>query len=235
MNAEYVYDNVVRMLKHYSMMAGEESAYSQVLTKPYEWEHNTLFPFYAEAASLIIACREEMGRRDVGNKQFSALKRFCKECQASANPALSGGIFRNGEYFCLCDSFKYVRLLQDVPGLPHLDDTRIKCVDLTRLVPDDYKLMEITPVEYSVIREAAAQAKALMKTEGKDTVPYSFGVSALCCVNVFSLQTFIEILPDAKWYMVQGSKFEPLYMRTAEGEDGLILPVGGTAAKIINR
>ena len=234
MRAEYVYEAVIRMLKLYTTMVGQESTYDQIIDRPYEWKNSTIFPFYALAATSIIECREEMNRRDIGNKRFSALKRFCKECQQQMNRSISEGFFRNDDYFCLCDSHKFVRILEDVPGLPHLDETKTKALDLSKMIPNESKLVEIPCIDYSAIKEATIRAKALIKTERKQADLYCYQLSNACCINVFSLQTFLEILPDAKWYLVTGSKYESLYMRTPEGEDGFILPVTH-GAEIINK
>lgn len=234
MKAEYVYEAVVRMLKLYTTMVGQESTYDQIIDRPYEWKNSTIFPFYALAATSIIECREEMNRSDIGNKRFSALKRFCKECQQQMHISMSEGFFRNDDYFCLCDSHKFVRILEDVPGLPHLDETKTKALDLSKMLPNESKLLEISRIDYSAIKEATIRAKALMKTERKQPGLYCYQLSNACCINVFSLQTFMEILPDANWYLVTGAKHEPLYMRTPDCEDGFILPVA-YGAEIINK
>ena len=224
MTPEKTYENIVTMLKEYDKTAGNTAA-GAVIAKPWEWTDNAIFPFYASAAKMLIDCREQMDKKNTPAARMSAIKRICKSA-VNRNDKRMQGVFPDRDAFAICDGYRFIRLKEDVPSLPH--------VDLKNVIPMDLEKCTPRPENFVATAElpAAADLKAYIakcKAIGGKDNRFSWELPNGVFVNPQMLLDMIQVFPDAVAHIT--SKTAPIYFESEYG-DGVLMPVHPNTAKV---
>lgn len=217
MTNEKRYALVCEMLKAYDAVSdGAMGAAEEIIKEPHKWVNTNLFPFYADAAALLIEAKEGMDKKVTPGARLTALKRVWKN--ASPYEERLNGIFKSGERWAVCDGYRWIRVNSKPESIPEC-----MCdLDLDKTIPADAKQGEVVELPSAVeIKSFIASHKIRRgKTEPMEALP------GWWCDPQFLLD-LIQALPDGKAYR-PGKPFAPLYVEAEDG-DAILLPVRHTA------
>lgn len=226
MTPEKIYENVCTMLREYDT-ATSNGAATEVIARPWEWEHSTISPFYASAAKMLIDARAAMDKKTTPAAAVSAVKRMIKSAMASSNRALHG-IFPDHGMFAVCDGYRFIRLHEDIESLPHLDTNKVKPLDLSKVTPDRSQFA--AEIELPAAAELKAYIAKVKGIAGKEYYKYDWPIADGIYVNPQFLLDMVQIFPDAKAYITNPKG--PIYFESEAGE-GVLLPVNPATAKTV--
>lgn len=217
MTVQNKYKAICEMLREFdSASRGIYDAAEKVINNPHEWVESNYFPFYANAASLLIDCLDSMDTKTTANTTVSAVKRILKNAKQDN---FKGLVLYDGKYVA-CDGYRLIRLQNDIASLPHTTNNfnvnqamkglyeTINCIDLP------------TPVELK------AYIIANKRKVGKGTIIKPYNLCGNVWVNPQYLLDMIQALPDCKAYLQDTDKYYvPIYFKAENGDDGALCPV----------
>lgn len=224
MTPEKTYENIVAMLNEYDRASGFTAA-GEVVSKPWEWTDNNIFPFYASAARMLIDCREQMDKKHTPAARMAAVKRLCKSAMGTNDRRLAG-IFQNRGKYAICNGYMFVRLADDIPALPHVDTEKVMPLDLEKCTPPSE--MFVAVAELPAVADLKAYIAKCKAIGGKDH-KISYELPNGVYVNPQSLLDMIQIFPDAVAHITGPTA--PIYFESADG-DGVLMPVHPKTAKV---
>ena len=158
-------------------------------------------------------------KRNMNAAKEKALANVLALTVANHMPA---GIFEieteDHKYYMLTDSYRMVRLLSDVPALPHVEST-LKAGSIDKFFNQARKETELNLPSAKELKAWIKEKHIRRNNPGKTT----FCIDGLINVNPFYLLDMIQGLPNCKAYMPASNKY-PIYFNAESGE-GLLCPV----------
>lgn len=122
-------------------------------------------------------------------------------------------------YYMLTDSYRMIRLLSDVPALPHVENT-LQANNIDRLFDRLAKKTEVLNLPTVKELKAWIKEKHIRRSNPGKTV---FRIDSFTYVNPFFLLDMIQGLPGCVAYRPENAK-TPIYFH-ADNSDGLLCPV----------
>lgn len=122
-------------------------------------------------------------------------------------------------YYMLTDSYRMIRLLSDVPALPHVENT-LQTNNIDRMFDRLAKETEVLNLPTVKELKAWIKEKHIRRNNPGKTV---FHIDNFTYVNPFFLLDMIEGLPGCVAYKPENAK-TPIYFH-AESGDGILCPV----------
>lgn len=224
MNAENILTELKAMLKEYDK-ASESNVTEKLLARPNEWV-KSFIPFYASAAKLVQACKDEISAK--ANKaqggtsaRMSALKKYLKTSLASYQRALNGMFEDKDGKFVICDGHRLIRLKADIESFTHIDTERLMPFDTANMIKQTRASVDFSkPIK---LPEVAKLKAFVAENKGKELVPCVFYAGEkLVAYNPQFLIDLQNALPNAKHYADANGY---IYSETEDGEDAFTLKV----------
>lgn len=224
MTPEKTYQHVCEMLHSYDSATGNDAA-KKVISDPSDFLR-CFNPFYESAAALLLDARERMDKKTSPASVVSAVKRVTKAAVAGHNKYLQGMVYQNGMY-CVCDSYRIVRLKDDVASVPHIENTPSTPVldNLMKPVIEGINQRLDLPAE-SEVKTYIARCKAA--AGNKHT--YSYQMAENVYVNPQYLLDMLQALPGCECWIDSEKAGKGMIYFTAENGDGVLLPVNPKTA-----
>lgn len=122
------------------------------------------------------------------------------------------------KYYVVTDSFRMVRLLSDVPALPHVENTW-KPSSIDRFFKEAKKEDVLSLPTAKELKAWIKEKHIRRNNPGKTT----FCIDGFIHVNPFYLLDMIQGLPNCKAYRPASNKY-PIYFQAESGE-GILCPV----------
>lgn len=219
------YAIICEMLYSYDE-ATNNTAAAEVIKAPHQWEKSSYFPFYANAAQLLIEAAESMDKKTTSAGTLAALKRVVK----NGNKALY--IYDNGLYkttgtdgierFTAITNHMIIRLLKDVPSAPHATRKIYPDKAINNLM--DAAIREAAPEEMKLpdakeVKQFISQEKAKGNT---DKIAFPL-IEGELYVNPNYFLDILQIFPNCTAYQPPTSR-SPIYFKHEAG-DAILLPV----------
>lgn len=126
--------------------------------------------------------------------------------------------FNDQKYYVVTDSLRIVRLLSDVPALPHVKST-LQAASIERIYKNAFKYEEMNLPTAKELK-AWIKEKHLRRNNPGNT---TFCIDGFIHVNPFYLLDMIQGLPGCKAYKPE-KRIYPIYFQ-AESGDGILCPV----------
>ena len=214
MTSDKLYQSIVTMLQEYDLHTGSRGA-EAVIAHPERWSEGEVarhYPFYAQAAALLIEAKTRMSVAASSRSILSAAKRF-----ANSDKEHFRGIFEDDGRFCICDGYRFVRFVRDLPSLPRVEQ---RPIDTGKLVK-----AAVAEAEGLVPLPTVADLKAFLaadKAKGGKRSPYPLEGGRWWCNPQFLLD-MLQALPGCRAWWPKGP-LKPMYFEADNG-DGLLLPV----------
>lgn len=219
MTPEKTYQHVCEMLHSYDSATGNDAA-SKVISDPSDFLR-CFNPFYESAAALLLDARERMDKKTSPASVVSAVKRMVKSAVAGRNKYLQGMVCQKGLY-CVCDSYRILRLKEDVTSVQHIENTP-STPDLANLMDQsiDNMNLKLDLPEESYVKAYIARCKAA--AGNKHT--YSYQLAENVYVNPQYLLGMLQALPECTCYTDADKAGKAMIYFVAENGDGVLLPV----------
>lgn len=225
MTNEKRYELICNMLRSFdSASGGTMNAAEEVIREPNKWQNSPYFPFYADAAKLLVEARQEMDRKTTRAGSLAALNRIYKSALDNHRENLHG-FFPNGDRWALCDGYRFVRVNskpESIPEAPQKGDP----LDLSRSIPAGAEDAEI--VTLPTVAEIKAAIADLRSRYGRDWKRNPIEALPGWWCNAQYLLDMVQALPGGIAYKPE-KYCTPLYYKSADG-DALLLPVRHSAA-----
>ena len=140
----------------------------------------------------------------------------------SINNHMPAGIFEvdmeGQKYYVVTDSYRMVRLLSDVPALPHAENT-LRSASIDRFFREAKKEDVLSLPTAKELKAWIKEKHIRRNNPGKTT----FCIDGFIHVNPFYLLDMIQGLPNCKAYRPASNKY-PIYFQAESGE-GILCPV----------
>ena len=230
MTPDKLYQLTCEMLHQYDGATGSNGA-DQVINHPDQFVRG-IFPFYANAAEILIDCKTRLDKQTTPAAALSAIKRIFKSAMASGNQALHGIIQEDG-YDCICDGHRIIRLSDRITSLPVLSE-KVVPPHIGNLMAAalEQNQEEIPLPEFADLKAYVARCKAA----AGNSHHYSFQLLPYhVYVNPAYLLDMIQALPGCKAYInsdVTKAGKSMIYFK-AENGDGVLLPVNPNTAAVL--
>lgn len=224
MKSEKRYELACNMLRSYDAISGGVmNAAEEVIKNPQKWTDSTIFPFYADAAQMLLDALQEMDKKSTGAGRMAAIKRIYKSASSGRREDLHGA-FRSGDRWALCDGYRFIRLNSkpdSIPEAPQKGDP----FDLDKCIPQGACYAETV----SLPSESAIKAEiANLKSKyGRDWDRHPMEALPGWWCNAQYLLDMVQAIPDGVAYKPE-KYYSPLYYRAENGEDAMVLPVRHT-------
>ncbi len=215
MTSETIYGHICTMLREYDAQTDNQNA-EEVISNPERWVDSVYFPFYANAAELLIDTRAKLDTKATPRTAVAAVTRIYKGCNAS-RPNMRG-IFSYGDRFVICDGFRLLRLTNDISSIPHVkNDFNV-----------DFAMKNIGPTAETLQLPTVGEIRAHMATKkfkrGKKVAYASYLLDDYVYVNPQYLIDMIQALPGCTAYK-PCNNISPIYFEAPNIGDGILLPV----------
>lgn len=173
------------------------------------------FPVFASCAALIRDAMETMDKKAGAGGKLSAGKRLIKEC---TRENMRGYWLDNAGRYCLCNGYSAARLAEPLHGLPEVA-TWDGLPKVFQELAKNTRRVDLPSV--AELKQIIAAGKA-----NRDKRPrYDFG-EGLPAVNAQFLLDMLALLPGAVVTVADTrTEIAPLYFRTDDGSDGILMPV----------
>ena len=217
MTNEKRYELVCEMLRKYDEISdGAMGAAEQVIKEPHTWSRSAYFPFYANAAELLIEAQSGMDKKVTSAGRLAALKKVVKNVPPGMDRLR--GIFQIGDRWAVCDGYRFIRVENKPESIPEA----LGGVDLDHAIPQNAKQAEVVELPSVVeIKSFIASHKI-----GRGQIEPMEALPGWWC-NAQYLLDMVQALPDGKAYKPE-KNISPLYYEAEDG-DALLLPVRHTA------
>lgn len=223
MTDEKRYELICSMLRSYDAISdGAMNAAEEVIRDPETWQNTPYFPFYADAAKMLLDARQGLDKKATGAGRMAAIKRVYKSA-ASQGRECYRGAFRSGDRWAICDGYRFIRLNSKPESIPECAGG----VDLDKSIPQDVQNSEVVTLPNAAeIKAAIAELKSKY---GRDW-NYKHPIEALpgWWCNAQYLLDMVQALPDGTAYAPKNC-YSPLYYHSEDG-DAILLPVRHTDA-----
>ena len=220
MTSEKRYEMVCRMLRAFDG-ASDLGAAEQVIANPHEWANTSLFPFYADAAQLLIDAMQEMDKKTTPAAQLAALNRVIKNVP-DYREGLKG-LLPSGDRWAVCDGYRFIRVQNKPESIPEAKNPME--LDLDKTVPQGAKDGgEITLPSVAQIKASIANLRA---KHGRDWQRHPMEAVPGWWCNAQYLLDMVQALPGGVAYQPK-NEYTPMYYESAEG-DAVLLPVRHSA------
>ena len=221
MTSEKRYELVCNMLRSYDAISGGTmNAAEQVIREPQKWTGTTYFPFYADAAQMLLDAREEMDKKATGTGRMAAIKRVYKSTTSMSRKDMSGA-FRSADRWAICDGYRFIRLNSKPESIPECAGG----IDLDKCIPQCACDGEI--VSLPSVSEIKAEIADLKSKYGKDWARHPMEALPGWWCNAQYLLDMVQAIPDGIAHRPEKCS-TPLYYRAESGEDAMLLPVRHT-------
>ena len=224
MTPEKTYQLVCEMLHSYDAATGNDAA-EKVISDTSDFLR-CFNPFYESAAALLLDAKTRMDKSSSSASVVSAVKRVVKAALEGRLQSLQGMVFQN-EMYCVCDSYRILRLKEDVISVSHIENTPAtpNLSDLMKAAVDNQTLQIKLPSELDV-KTYIARCKAA--AGNKHT--YSYQLAENVYVNPQYLLDMLQALPGCQCYTDADKAGKAVLYFIADNGDGVLLPVNpGTA------
>lgn len=179
-------------------------------------------------AAVLMDARAGLRNGTTSRDTVAALKRIIN------NAPITGwkGVFPVNEKYVICDTFRAVELLEDVPELPR--------AEVPGALPNLELIWTCSETKIPLVKPEKAEVKAYLAAEkaagrGKASAPAhpypitAEGGAVLYMVNPSYILDMIDAIPGGVWYAT--GKTSPIYIEAESGR-GILLPVNpGEAEK----
>jgi len=207
------------MIRAYDAASGGAmNAAEEIIRNPREWENSPHFPFYADAAKLLIEAREAMDKANTSGSVLTALKRIYKSAAALDRKGFDG-FFKSGDRWALCDGYRFVRLNNKPDSIPEVWND----MDLDKTIPQGAKYAEEIPLPTVADIKAFIAEKNMTRSK-----PGPFEAAPGWWCNPFYLLDMIQALPGGKAHRPE-RPMAAMYYESDDG-DAVLLPVRHNAA-----
>ena len=224
MTPEKRYEKIVAMICDYDKATGNNAA-KMIVQNPQEWTKSTLFPFYANAAEMLIECKTAMDGKTAGKGITSAVNRIYKDCAAQYNKALRGKYEATDDdgktiYF-LCNGHMIIAFYEDfssVPKVPEADKMPEKNLIKFLKYEDPEKVYIDLPTVADI---KAAKAANIAQYGRKEKKPVHIGNGIY--VNPDYVLNIMQALPNCTAW-TNGKRNAPIFFEAENGK-AMLLPV----------
>lgn len=229
MNNETILKNTIEMVKLYCNEINDVELAKKVLADPhyYATTYKCVLPFIRLASSIIIEAQEGINAKTTSKTIISAIKKTL--APNDKRPIYQYLIEQDGKFHA-CDGYRAIRLIDDIPCLPHLPEEMkaINAMDFAKL----FQPLEAAATKENIIElPTIAELKTFIETykprgrEAKWKTIQPYIIKNVIAINPLYLLDMMQALPGCIAYKTgDPSQTKPLYF-TAENGDGLILPV----------
>lgn len=219
MTPEKTYQHVCEMLHSYDSTTGNTAA-AKVISDPSDFLR-CFNPFYESAAALLLDAKTRMDKSSTSASVVSAVKRMVKSAVAGRNRLLQGMVYQKGLY-CVCDSYRILRLKEDVTSVSHIENTPAT-PDLANLMKQaiDSMTVKLDLPEESDVKAYIARCKAA--AGNKHT--YSHQLAENVYVKPQYLLDMLQALPGCTCYTDADKAGKAMIYFVADNGDGVLLPV----------
>lgn len=214
MKIENLYKNICAMLHDYDIATDSHLA-EKVIADPHAYLDS--LPFYSTAAAILIDCRADFDARHQPRSIRPVIARVIK----NADKDSFQGLFKSGDKWVVCDGYRFIRLAEDITSLPHTDSH----FAVEQFIPKSCGATLDLP--------SAGDLKAVIAAEkpmkGPRCKPYSLKPYHLgngIWVNPQYLLDMMQALPGCTAY-TPSTKLSPIYFKSKNGNDGILMPVRG--------
>ena len=217
MTNEKRYELVCEMLRAYDAVSdGHMGAAEQVIKEPHKWSRSAYFPFYANAAELLIEAQSGMDKKVTSAGRLAALKKVVKNVPEYQERMK--GIFKSGERWAVCDGYRFIRVENKPESIPETDFD----MDLDQTIPQNAKQAEVVELP------SAVEIKSFIASHriGRGQIEPMEALPGWWC-NAQYLLDMVQALPNGKAYKPE-KNISPLYYEAEDG-DAVLLPVRHTA------
>lgn len=217
MTNEKRYELICNMLRAYDAISdGAMGAAEKVIKNPQTWQNSTYFPFYADAAKLLVEALEGMDKKTAGTGRAAAISRVYKSAAGGCRENLRGA-FRSGDRWAICDGFRFIRLNSKPESIPECAGG----IDLDRCIPEGARSSDVVNLpSVAEIKTAIADLKSRFG-KGWKTHPIE-AVPGWWC-NPQYLLDMVQALPNGTAHAPK-SPLSAMYYESEDG-DAVILPV----------
>lgn len=132
MKSEIMYKAILEMILAYGRENDEETTAADLLEHPAQWLES-LHPIFQPAALALQEILADMDTKNAGRERLAAIKRILRALPEERRKRY-GGIWQCNGRYALCNGSIGLRLGQDLPSLPHLEECSM---DLDRCIPDE--------------------------------------------------------------------------------------------------
>lgn len=224
MTPEKTYQHVCEMLHSYDSATGNDAA-AKLISGPSDFLR-CFNPFYESAAALLLDAKTRMDKSSTSASVVSAVKRMTKSAVAGCNKYLQGMVCQKGLY-CICDSYRILRLKEDVTSVPHIENTP-STPDLANLMKQaiDSMNVKLDLPEEGDVKAYIARCKAA--AGNKHT--YSYQLAENVYVDPQYLLDMLQALPGCTCYTDADKAGKATIYFVADNGDGVLLPVNPATA-----
>jgi len=220
MTPEKRYETVCRMLKTFDTMTNNSGA-AKVIAHPDKWEKSTLFPFYADCASLIIEAKTAMDAKKTSKSSLSAMKRIVRNSRNGLDGMFQAEDGNGRMRYVLCDGYRLVRLFNDYPSIPHIEKSTLSAEGIEDILRGATRHCTGRLLELPTEADLKAYIASYKAEHGKTrNIPYQLGK---CYVDAEYLLDFLQVLPGCEATEPE-TPVAPIYL-TSESGDGVLLPI----------
>ena len=220
MTNEKIYSTLCDMLRLFGDRDGQADFAETVIKNPHKYaSFKSPFPFYGEAAALLVDCMESMDKKTTKAGQLSAIKRFLSSDEV--RPIYTRACLRDGKLI-LCDGYKLLILNKDLESLPHNSEAdSANYMDAEKAIAASRAYAKENGV--TIPAPSVGELKAFISANGgkRGEKPYIW--NDVVCVNPQYLLDAIQAAPGAVFYKPEKPSM-PVYF-CFDGGEGMILPV----------
>lgn len=217
MTNEKRYELVCNMLRAYDVANDTKGGAEMVIKDPQAWQKSTYFPFYADAAKLLLEAKQGIDKAKSGGSVISALTRIYKNC-GDARPNMQG-VFKSGDRWAICDGYRFVRVNDKPESIPEVPGG----IDLDQAIPKDAHRAEL--VDLPSVGDIKVYMAAHKQGRGKYE-PIEAAPGWWC--NPQYLIDMIQAIPDGRAHKPDNERSAMYY--AGESGDAVLLPVRHSAA-----
>ena len=164
-----------------------------------------------DALELLQDAMTEMDTAMSPRSAISAIKSIIKTSERDGRKVFAGIFERDGLY-CVSDGYRLIRLKNDLPSLPHVENY----MDMKKLFNG------VCASREELHLPSVSEIKQVIAITPKRDNPMIL-VDGLVMVNAEYLLNMMQALPDCKAY-IPNRKIDPIYFESENG-DGLLLPI----------
>lgn len=227
MTPEKTYQLVCQMLQSYDAATGNDAA-SKVISDTSDFLR-CFNPFYESAAALLLDAKTRMDKKASSASVVSAVKRIVKAAVSGHNKYLQGMLYQQGLY-CVCDSYRILRLKDDVTCVPHIENTPATPVLANIMKP----AVDAISVKLDLPAESELKAYiARIKASGSDRDRICYQLADSVYVNPQYLLDMLQALPGCSCYTEADKAGKAMLYFVADNGDGVLLPVHPATAVTI--
>ena len=220
MTNEKIYSTLCDMLRLFGDRDGNADFAEAVIKNPHKYaSFKSPFPFYGEAAALLVDCMESMDKKTTKAGQLAAIKRFLSA--DDARPIYTRACLRDGKLI-LCDGYKLLILDKDLESLPHNSEAdNANYMDAEKAIAASRAYSKENGV--TIPAPSVGELKAFISANGgkRGEKPYIW--NDVVGVNPQYLLDAIQAAPGAVFYKPEKPS-APIYF-CFDGGEGMILPV----------